>query len=303
MKVMVTGGTGTTGSQVVRELLARGVQVKILTRSAERAKAISPRVEAVVGDLLSPSDLRPAFEDIDALFLLLAGVPSEAHEGLTAVALARAAGVKRIVYLSVHQTARPPRHVPHIGSKLLIESVIRDCGVPYIFLRPNVFMQNDYWYRDALLGHAIYPQPLGDLGASLCDVRDIAEAAAIVLTTDGHDGQAYTIAGPEPFTGKRAAALWSAVLGKAIAYGGHDMERWEQQQLTHGAPQWFALDLKMMFTAWQTDGLVATDEDLRRLVDLLGHSPRSYEDFVAETVAGWPAGQSQIAAFEGRSFS
>lgn len=303
MKIMVTGGTGTTGSRVVHELLARGAEVQVLTRNPERAGAIFPQARAVAGDLLNPADLRPAFEGVDALFLLLAGVPSEAHEGLTAVALAREAGVRRIVYLSVHQTERPPRHVPHIGAKLLIESVIRESGIPYTFIRPNVFMQNDYWYQEALLEHAVYPQPIGDKGASLCDVRDIAEAAAITLTTDGHEGEAYTIAGPRSFTGQQAARLWSDVLGKQVAYGGHEMEQWEQHQLRRGAPQWFALDLRMMFTAWQNDGLVATGEEIARLTRLLGHAPRSYEDFVVETASGWPVGQSQVAAFRERKFA
>jgi len=80
-----------------------------------------------------------------------------------------------------------------------------------------------------MLKYSVYPQPIGDLGLSRVDIRDIAEAAAIALTKPGHEGQTYNVVGPQVHTGKSTAEVWSRALGKTIAYGGNDLDAWEQQ--------------------------------------------------------------------------
>src|SRR5436853_4096723 len=194
MKVLVLGGTGTVGSQVARELVARKAELSILTRSAEKASRLPDGARAVVGDLLDPGAVRTAFRGMDAVFLLTGLSTSEAHEGLMAVNGARLGGVKRIVFLSIHHVDRAP-HLPHFGAKLPIEAAIEASGIPFTILRPNNFYQNDSWYKDVLLEYGVYPQPLGGAGVSRVDVRDIAEAAAIALTTGGLDGRTLDVVG------------------------------------------------------------------------------------------------------------
>jgi uncharacterized protein YbjT (DUF2867 family) len=198
---------------------------------------------------------------------------------------ARLAGAKRLVYLSVHDVDRAP-HLPHFGSKLPVETAIKASGIPYTILRPNNFFQNDYWYKDALLGHGVYPQPIGDVGLSRVDVRDIAEAAAAALTASGHEGQTYNLVGPEVHTGKTTAEVWSRALGKPIAYGGNDLEAWEKQSLPH-MPPWAVFDFRLMYAFFQERGLRGTPADVERQTKLIGHAPRRFEDFAAETAAAW----------------
>ena len=95
----------------------------------------------------------------------------------------RLGGVKKVVFLSVHRVDEAP-HLPHFGAKLPVEAAIRDSGIPWTILRPNNFFQNDLWFKDAMLAYGAYPQPFGGVGLSRVDVRDIAEAAALALTTD-----------------------------------------------------------------------------------------------------------------------
>ena len=288
MKVLVAGGTGTVGSLLVANLLERNAEVNVISRNPQRVKEQNPGATAVTGDLIDPAKMRRLLGEVDCLFLLIRTTPGEAHEGLTTVSIARELGIKRIVYMSVHQTPKTPRYCPHVGAKLLIESVIETSGVPFTFIRPNLFMQNDYWYKESLLSHGSYPQPIGNLGISSCDVRDIAEAAAISLTEPGHEGAAYTIAGPDLITGDLAAQVWGKRLGSRITYSGHsDMDGWESTQISQGMPGWFAYDLKLMYQAWQTNGLRASDAELDKLKKLLGHPPRGYDDFVDETCRQW----------------
>ena len=287
MKILVIGGTGTVGSQVVRELLARKIVVQALTRSEDKAKGLPAGAEGVIGDLLDPKSVRSVFKSADGVFMLLAVSTTETHEGLMAINGMRMAGVKKIVYMSVHNLEQAP-HLPHFGSKLPVETVVKASGIPYTILRPNNFFQNDSWFKDAILKYGIYPQPIGDLGVSRVDVRDIAEAAAIAFTTPGHEGQTYNLVGPHVHTGKSTAEVWSRVLGKTIAYGGNDLDSWEQQSLQF-LPAWMVFDFRLMYKFFQDNGFKATPADIARQTNLLGHAPRSFEDFAMETARIWKA--------------
>jgi uncharacterized protein YbjT (DUF2867 family) len=285
MNVLVLGGTGTVGSQVVRELLKRGANVSVLTRNVK--KAVPAGTRTVPGDLLDPGTIRTVFPGHDAVFLLNAVSATECHEGLMAVNGARMAGVKKVVYLSV-QDADKAVHLPHFGAKVPIEAALKASGVPYTILRPNNFFQNDVMFRDAMLGYGVYPQPFGDAGLSRVDVRDIAEAAALALTADAARNETVNLVGPDVLTATSTAATWGGVLGRKIAYGGDDLDAWEQQSLAF-MPPWMVFDFRLMYAFFQEKGLKASPEDVARLTDLLGHAPRRFDEFAAETARAWSA--------------
>jgi uncharacterized protein YbjT (DUF2867 family) len=284
MSILVTGGTGTVGSQVVRELLARGQQVQVLTRDPGKAK-LPAGVTAVQGDLGQVESVRRVFKGVDGVFLINTVSPTEIYEGLMATCAMRLENVKRVVYVSV-QDADKAAWLPHFGGKVGVEEAVRRSGIPFTILRPNNFYQNDYYYKDALLQYGVYPQPLGSAGLNRVDVRDIAEAAAVALTAGGHEGESYDLVGPEAHTGESTAAVWARALGKPIAYGGDDLEAWEKQSLQY-MPDWAVFDFKNMYAFFQEHGLKATPEAIERQTRLLGHAPRSFGAFVGETASAW----------------
>jgi uncharacterized protein YbjT (DUF2867 family) len=286
MRVMVTGGTGNVGSQVAQRLVARGDEVAVLTRSAD--KPVPPGAQAVVGNLGEPATVRKVFVGYDALFLINVVSPAETHEGLMGFNGARDCGVRRIVYLSVQDLDQAP-HLPHFGGKLPIELALSRSGLEYTVLRPNNFYQNDYWFKDAMLQYGVYPQPIGGAGLSRVDVRDIADGAVAALTGDGHSGEIYDLAGPDAWTGESTAAAWGQALGREVRYAGDDLDAWEQQNLRYLPPA-LAYDFRMMYQFFQEHGLRARDEALARVETLIGHPPRRFEDFVAETAAAWKGG-------------
>ena len=282
MKHLVIGGTGTVGSQVVHQLLARKQGVRVLTRDPSRAPA---GIEAVKGDLMDPSTLPPAFEGVDAVFMTNTLSPTETHEGLMGVLAARDAKVKRFVYVTVAHVDRHPL-IPHFGTKIPVEGALRASGLPFTIVRPNSFMQNDARYKDAMLQMGIYPQPLGDVGCSRVDVRDIAELAAIALTDGSHEGHCYHACGPAVENGERVAALWSAALGRPVRYFGNDLEDWGGM-MRQFAPAWLVYDLVQMYAAFMRDGLVATGEEVATMTQLLGRPLRTSEALARETAAAW----------------
>ncbi len=285
MNILVLGGTGTVGSQVVGELLARKIEVRVLTRSSQNANKVPKGATGIIGDLLDPKTIRTIFKDVDGVFLLNAVSPTETHEGLMAVNGARMAGIKRIVYLSVPDLEKAP-YLPHFGSKMAIEHVIKTSGIPFTILRPNNFFQNDYWFKDALMDYGVYPQPIGDIGLTRVDVRDIAEAAVLSFLKSETEGQTYVLAGPDVLTGRNTAEAWSRALGKPIVYMGDDLDAWEKQMLEY-LPPWMVFDFRLMYDYFQKKGLKALPGDMARQEKLLGHAPRLYENFVKETALAW----------------
>ena len=280
-KIAVVGGTGTVGSQTVSELVKRGAAVRVMTRSTSRIASLPAGVEGVVGSMLEPASLPAVFAGADALFLITPLDRDETAQGIDAVDAAVAAGVRRIVYLSVHH-ADTALSIPHFISKLPVEGVIRASGVEYTILRPNNFYQNDFAVLDAVRA-GVYPQPLGSLGLHRVDVRDIAEAAAIALTEAGHAGETYSLVGPHAWTGEGTAELLTRHLGKQVAYVGDDLQAWAAQVRAF-LPGWMVRDLQIMFQHFLNEGLLATQAEIDKLTAVLGHAPRSFESFIQEVL-------------------
>ena len=283
MKILVVGGTGHVGSEVVKELKKRDADVRVLVRKPD-VKSI-PGVEVIVGDLLDPVSIEKALQGVDKLYLLNAVTPDELTQGLIAYDLAKKRKLSHIVYHSVFRVEHF-KDVPHFASKLAIESAIREFEVPFTIIRPNYFFQNDASFEDILTKMSVYPNPLGPVGISAVDVRDIAEATAITLMSDKHFGRTYNVNGPAILSGPKAASIWSKVLGKEIKYAGDNMDTFEEQMRKH-APSWAAFDIRMMFQGYLERGFVAEDGDAATLTKLLGHEPRAYEEFARETMREW----------------
>ena len=283
MKILVIGGTGHVGSEVVKELKKRDADVRVLVRKPD-VKSL-PGVEVVVGDLLDPVSIDKALQGVDKLYLLNAVTPDELTQGLIAYDLAKKRKLSHVVYHSVFRVEHF-KDVPHFASKLAIESAIREFAVPFTIIRPNYFFQNDASFEDILTKMSVYPNPLGLVGISAVDIRDIAEATAITLMSDKHFGRTYNVNGPAILSGPKAASIWSKALGKEIRYAGDNLDTFEEQMRKH-APSWAAFDIRMMFQGYLERGFVAEDGDAATLTMLLGHEPRAYEDFANETMREW----------------
>lgn len=286
MKILVTGGTGNVGGKVVSELRRRGADVRVLARKQPEDKA-QPGVEIVTGDLLDPVSVEQAMQGVDKLFLLNAVVADELTQALIAYGVAKRLRLKHVTYLSVFKVDQF-RDVPHFASKLAVEGALREFGVPFTILRPGYYIQNDLGLKDALTKAGVYPMPLGTAGIAAADMRDIAEAAAISLTEEGHEGQTYDIVSPTLISGPGNAALWSKLLGREVKYTGHDFDQWEQGMRAR-MPGWSAFDLRMMLQGYFERGFASTEAEVTRLTNLLGHKPRSYEEFAAEAAESWKA--------------
>src|SRR5947199_10241866 len=223
MTILVTGSTGTVGRQLAEPLVSRGADVRALVR--DPAKANFPAgVTLVQGDLLDVDSLRGAFSGVSTLFLLNAVVPDEFTQALIALNLAREAGVERIVYLSVIHSDRYV-NVPHFAGKFGVERMIEQMGFKATILRPAYFLNNDHSVKNVVLGHGVYPMPIGDKGLAMVDARDLGEIAAIELVRREQASEPLpleriNVVGPDTLTGADVAAIGSDGRGRTIHYGG-----------------------------------------------------------------------------------
>jgi uncharacterized protein YbjT (DUF2867 family) len=287
MTILVTGATGTVGRHVVEQLVSRGAKVRALVR--DPAKASLPATVGVVqGDMLDVDSLRPAFAGVSTLFLLNAVVPDEFTQALTALNIAREAGVHRIVYLSVINSDLYV-NVPHFAGKFGVERMLEQMGFNATILRPAYFINNDLTIKDVVLEHGVYPMPIGSKGLAMIDARDIGEIAAIELirrenATGPLPLERINLVGPDTLTGADVAGVWSKVLNRSIAYGGDDTAGFEQS-LRKFMPGWMAFDMRMMSERFLSDGMIPKPGDVERLTALLGRPLRSYRAFASEVAA------------------
>jgi len=285
MKILVVGGTGLVGTELVNQLNSRGADVLVLTRKAGHVSGLPNDIRLIRGDLLNPITVRTIFRNVDRVFMLNPLSISETSQGLFAINGIRKSRIEKIVYMSVHELDKG-LHLPHFGSKLAIEQAIKKTGIPYTILRPNNFFQNDYWSKDSMVRYGVYPQPLGDAGISRVDIRDIATAAANSLLTDDFENETYNLVGPDILTGPETAKIWSEALGRPIKYAGDDLDSWEQNSMQF-MTDWMAYDLKLMYEFFHKHGLRAAPEDLERVQKILGKPPRKFRDFAKETANMW----------------
>ncbi|WP_426440766.1 NmrA/HSCARG family protein [Bradyrhizobium genosp. P] len=292
MAILVTGSTGTIGMQVLNHLAGHGVEVRALTRSPGNAQ-FPANVTPVRGDLADLDSVRAALDGVSTLFLLVPNVADELTQAMLTLTVAREAGVKGIVYLSVLK-GEAYADVPHFAGKYTVERMIEALDLPATILRPAYFIQNDIRLKDPLLKFGAYGMPIGGKGVSMVDIRDIGDAAAIELLRRERAAaplgrETYALVGPDSLTGEAIAAIWSEALGRAIRYGGDDLVTMESR-LKATMPAWHALDLRLMIGRYQSDGAVATADDIARLTKLLGRAPRSYRDFARDAAAQWMKG-------------
>lgn len=280
MTILVIGATGNVGRPTVAGLLAKGESVRALSRSEENLAALPDGVDGVIGDLETGSGLETACAGVDGVFLITSNGETETARGLAAVQAATAAGVQRIVFLSVGNPAKEPA-IPHYRAKLPIEEAIRNSGAEYTFLRPNFFMQTDLSIVPVIKEHGVYAMPIGSIGNNRVDTRDIADCAVRVLTEDGHAGADYHLHGPDTINGPGAAEVYAKHFDREVHYGGDDVDQWAKP-VEAFLPPWLLDSLKKMFLGQQINGGVADADAIAASADAVGHPLRTFDAFAAE---------------------
>jgi uncharacterized protein YbjT (DUF2867 family) len=215
--IVVIGGTGRTGRQVVAQLAERDRHVRVVSRGL--TAPVSPAVDAVLADLADPASLEPALRGAEAVFLVWPFTSPEMTAGLAPkVGEIAARHASRVVYLSAQSAGEQPGSFWSI-----VERAIEDSGAEWTFLRPTGFAANTLMWADQIRSGDVVRWPFATAARALIDERDIAAVAVRALTEDGHAGARYALSGPEVLTQAEQLAAIGRALGRNLRW--EDMPR------------------------------------------------------------------------------
>lgn len=275
--ILVTGASGGIGSALLTELTAAGHEPVALHRDPDATAAASANGRrAVTADLADPSSLPAALDGADALFLVCGMGPLQTQYEINAVDAARAAGVARIVKLSVWRADEELTDIARLHRP--VEVAIAASGLSWTFLRPNFYMQNfSRRLGDSIREHGMFAQPAIDGAISFVDTGDVARVAAHVLTTPGHDGATYALTGPEALTYADAAKVLADELGRPVRYVAQPHDTARAAMLAAGVPVFHA-DAQISVARAYRDGGAGTVTST--VPDLTGRPATTFVDFV-----------------------
>jgi uncharacterized protein YbjT (DUF2867 family) len=297
--VLVVGGTGMLGGQVVTELLNRGKQVRALVRPGSDASRLeSAGVEIARGDMMDQESLLRAMAGADAVITTAAGytrhrkgdTPETDTVGNSNLAeAAKRTGVRRFVLTSILTCDQTPR-VPHFWHKRLMEDRLQALGVPFVALRPGAFLdQVTRFGGDPVSKHKV--MWFGSAGIPLTFVltADVAGYLAAAVDAPGVEGHRIDIGWDRPISMQEFADITERLTGEEIRVRSVPLGLLRAAGRVLGPVNPMAKDLAAMISWFQTGRYVAdttrqrevfgappTAEDaVRRLITSLGHAVRS----------------------------
>ncbi|HEY8356309.1 MAG TPA: SDR family oxidoreductase [Ramlibacter sp.] len=217
MTIAITGASGQLGRLVVEKLKNRVAAAEIVALARNPQKVADLGVAARTADYAKPETLAAALAGIDTLLLISSSeVGQRTPQHRNVIDAAKKARVKRIVYTSLLRADKTPMSlgVEHRET----EAILRESGIPFTILRNGWYMENHTGSAKAALAAGALIGAAGDGRFAAAAREDYAEAAAVVLTTPGHEGKTYELAGDAPYTLAQAAAEIGRHAGKDLPY-------------------------------------------------------------------------------------
>ncbi|MFG3703596.1 SDR family oxidoreductase [Micromonospora sp. NPDC047670] len=267
MSIVVTGATGHLGRLIVESLLRRGVpagQVVALGRDTDRLADLAGRgVTVRRADYTDPDSLRAAFAGAEKLmFVSGSEVGQRVRQHRNVVAAAREAGVGLVVYTSI--TRADTSSLILAAEHRATEQELRSSGLPYVFLRNNWYFENYLPQLPTYLEHGVVGAA-GDGRIGAAARADYAEAAAAVLTTEGHANQVYELAGA-PFTMTGLAEELSRQAGRRVGYTDLPVARYVEVLAGASVPRSYAEVLADGDRGVAEGALDVDSDDLEKLI-------------------------------------
>ncbi|HET9970316.1 MAG TPA: SDR family oxidoreductase [Streptosporangiaceae bacterium] len=280
--ILVTGATGNTGRPLVEALVRAGAPVRAMVRDQASQSKLPDGVQVAVADFEDPASLAAALDGTGRAYLVTPSSEQAEAQQKRFADLAAAGGVRHLVVLS-QLAAAEDSPVRFLRYHAAVERHVRDLGIGYTFLRPNLFFQGLLALAKPIAAEGRFFAPIGDAPVSAVDVRDIADVAAAALTQAGHEGATYTLTGPAAVTHAEMATALGAALGREITF-------------TDVPPEAFAESLHGVLPPWQVEGLLEDYAHYRRgeaamvstaVAEVTGHPALDFAQFARDYAAAF----------------
>ncbi len=288
--ILVIGGRSKIGAALIGELLGRGQQVRALVRAGEAASRLPAGAEPVTGDLADEGSLVTATAGTEKVFLLSSPPPDAVSWHRNAIDAARRTQVQLLVRSSILGAGRESP-AEFISAHTTCDRYLEDSGLPYVIVRPNLFVQNiPESTIPSLDASGTFYADAGEARISMVDTRDVAAVACRALTEPGHAGAHYDITGPEALSYTDVAAKLSAAMGRRISYAGASDDAVRQALLGAGLTEWFASALVGLYQDYRRSGTDGYAAQVTGTIQRLTSRPaRSLDDLLGEIAPTLPA--------------
>jgi uncharacterized protein YbjT (DUF2867 family) len=253
-----------------------------MVRSEADRGRLPAGVDVVVADFDDTAAVAAALDRADRAYLVTPSSEQAEEQQKHFADLAAKAGTRHLVLLSQlgSEEHSPVRFLRYHAA---VEQHVRDLGIGYTFLRPNLYFQGLLTFAGPISAEGKFFAPIGDARVSAVDVRDIAAVAAVALTEAGHEGATYTLTGPEAITHSQMASALTAALGRAVTF-------------VDVPPEAFAASIRDLLPPWQVDGLLEDYAHYRRgeaaavspaIADITGTPARAVGQFARDYAAAF----------------
>ena len=284
--ILVTGATGNVASILIPTLLQSGQQVRALVH--DEAKAPGQRdlgAEVVVADLEKPETLDAAVAGVDKIYLLIDNGPNGAQHGINLIdAVKQSGGPPHVVRHGMFGDSRSRINTQHEQ----LAAVLAESGLPVTTLRPTFFTQNILAGTQTVASAGQLYWAMDDAKLAMIDIRDIAECAAAVLTSDGHVGKTYVLTGPQAISFHDVANALSGALDRPVTYINVPNEAMVQSMTEMGFPEWTAQGFAELMDGFKDGFAKAATDNVERLT---GHPARTVETFAHDFAGFFGGGQ------------
>jgi uncharacterized protein YbjT (DUF2867 family) len=278
MEILVTGASGKAGRQMVSELAAAGFHVRAASRHPSQS---ADRVAGVYFDWYDKSTWADALGTADGL--VVKGLDLDQYASETVDLLIRSASrVRHVVFVSNMGVEFTPDDHP----RRAVELAIQNSGKAWTILRANWYMQN-FDEDDAVFAHAIRTRgelhaPAGAAKVSFLDTRDLAAVTAAVFATDGHDGRAYALTGPEGLSFGEVATAIGRATGTPIRHVDGTLAEHREYMRAPDRPAPYVNHINHLYIPTKAGACARVSGDVEQLT---GRPARTFHAYVEETWA------------------
>ncbi len=285
--ILVTGATGRVGYPLLEALADTGADVTAMVRVPAEGADLPGTAKHIVASFDDPLPAE-VLQAYDRIFLLSPALEEQAELEIRFIDAVLAAGHRpHIVKVAADGFQDPGAEVRFLRSHRVIAAHLDASGLPVTYLAPSIYMETllaaaERIRRDGVLAAPAWPARVSYVAAS-----DVADVAAAVLTSPGHEGSSYVLTGPEALTGQQLARRISAVFAREVGYTDRPAEQAREELTARGLSQWEVDGVLELYDWVRQGGLARVTADVP---EVAGHPARPVEDWLDDNRAAFLGG-------------
>lgn len=286
--LLLTGANGRTGRAILKSLVQYGVKVRAFIRDEAQAKSLLElgAIEIAVGDFTDEASIKAAVKGVGKLLHIGPPMhPEEVQISERFIAAAKAENLQHFIYYSVMHPVR--RDVRHHKLKLDVEEALIGSGLPYTIVQPSRYMQHLVPIWQKVVEDGVHAMPFNvKQPFNIVDLNDLAEACAVIASSDRHFYATYELAGPQPLTQEDMAETISQVIGKPVRAQAVTWDALEEKARKAGANDDRVQQMLLMNKHYDSHGFRGNPNIIEYLLGRPARRFRAYVKELAEQTSG-----------------